>query len=228
MNIERSFLFAFKGSHSGAKLGLGGLFSLLFFTIFFAFVVMGYLMQVLREVLEGRDGKLPEWKNLGRLFNEGIVPVLVWLIYASPILLTFCVEYRFFSADLSPASLVIMFAWAVIRLVLGLAASVVLPLALIRLAVRGSFASAFDFGEMFNFIKANPGNYFTAWALMLVVSMAACLGLLVLGIGVFFTGFIAAVIAVHLFAQAYRASTPFVDDKGGEIRASFPVPPPLG
>ena len=224
MNIERSFTFAFKAPGAVKKLSIGALFTLLFFTIFFAFVVMGYLMRVLCDALEGRDARLPEWDNLGALFNEGLMPVLISLVYASPLLLLAIVEQVMIAAfDLSLGVLILMpiaFLWLLVM-------SVLLPVALIRFAVKASMRAAFDLGEILAFIRRNPGTYLTAWALALVVGMFSGIGAIVLVIGVFFTTFVANVITVHLYAQAYRASKPFTDDKDGKLRASMAIPPPL-
>jgi len=44
---------------------------------------------------------------------------------------------------------------------------------------------------------------------------------------VFFTIFVAGVVNVHVYAQAYRASTSFEDDRDGSLRSSMAIPPPL-
>ncbi|MCP4677127.1 MAG: DUF4013 domain-containing protein [Deltaproteobacteria bacterium] len=245
MKIERSFTFAFKGPGSAKKLFLGGLFSLLFFTVFFAFVVVGYIMLVLCNALEGRDAKLPEWTDFGARFNEGLQPVLVMLAYCSPIVILFIVEIQ-----LAALSTFIGVYLLPVLTIIGLIVSVLLPLALIRCVVNGSFKASFEFGKIFSYIKENPGTYFTAWGLSIAVTTAAGLASITVLLGavglqmavggpasylsgiaallVFcFTYFVANIIAVHLYAQAYRASTPFEDDQEGTIRASMAVPPPL-
>jgi hypothetical protein len=251
MNIERSFVFAFKAPGGLPKMLLGGLFSVFFFTVFFGFVVMGYLMRVLYDALEGRDAKLPEWRELVPLFNDGLQPVLIMVIYCSPLIVLLILE-QVLHAILGWNFGVIAIFMA-LRLLIGIALSIAMPLALIRFAVKGTLKAAFGFGEILGFIKANPGTYFTAWGLALVVGIVAGLismffGGIVLGIalavggfetwviftglGAFvlasvFTAFISYLISMHLYAQAYRASTPFDDDKDGVLRASMAIPPPL-
>jgi MFS family permease len=207
------------------KLLLGGVFTMLFFTVFFAFVVMGYIMRVLCEALEGRDGKLPDWKDLGRLFNEGMMPMLVALGWASPIIALF-VAAQVLTATLG-LNLWILFIYLLLEAVLSVAFSMILPLALIRLAIKRSLKAAFDIGQMLEFIRRNKGMFFTAWGLTFAVGAVASVGFAAFVIGFFFTTFIANVISMHLFAQAYRASQPFSDDKDGAVRASMAIPPPL-
>ena len=251
MRIERSFTFAFKAPGAAGKLILGGLFSLLGFTVFFAFVVMGYVMRVLCDALEGRDANLPSWSGLGRLFNEGLVPVLVTIGYSAPAIVLLIIEQALHAA--LGWNLIVFVLFLLLRMVVMIGISILVPAALIRLAVKGSAREAFQLSHVLSFISNNKGPYFTAWGLSLVVGAAAGLiatvvGGIVLGVvlalgglevwvfavgggallaaGVM-TGFVSYLISFHLYAQAYRASTPFADDADGEIRSSMTLPPPL-
>jgi hypothetical protein len=226
MNIKRSVVFAFKAPNGLKKLFIGGVFSLLFGLVYFPFVVMGYLMRVLCDTLEGRDANLPEWKKLSSLFREGLQPVLVVLIYTGPLVLLIIIE-TFASMALGGSQSIngIFFA---LRGLYFLLATVLLPLSLIRLMVKNSLAAAFDFSQIAAFITTNAGIYLQAWVISLIISLVAVLlGTILVGFGIFFTTFISNVMAVHLYAQAYRAATPFADDQDGEVRSSLAVPPSL-
>lgn len=226
MNLERSFTFAFKARNATKKLIIGGVFSMLFFTVFFAFVVIGYLMRILCSALEGRDGNLPEWNNLPGLFNESLQPAMLTLIYASPFVVLQMVE-QFVVASIG-LNITVFALFTLLKLVFLGVLSLFLPLALIRLVVKGSLGAGLDFQRIIFFIRNNPRNFFVAWGLSVALQFgAAIVGMILFGIGIFFTTFIAYVISVHLYAQAYRASTPFNDDQEGAMRASMAVPPPL-
>ncbi len=233
MRIERSFVFAFKTPKAAPKLLLGTLCSMLFFTVFFAFVMTGYLIRILCDALEGRDAKLPDWKNLSDLFHEGLEPVLVILTYFGP--LVFLIILELLLSSLIGSNQVTFALFSSLRFVYYVVISAIIPLALIRLVVIGSFRSSFHVGKIFAFIKANPSHFLPAWGLSLALGLvASIIGLfayfgnsILLGIAFFFTLFIANVISVHLYAGAYRASTPFTDDGEGGVRASITIPPPL-
>jgi hypothetical protein len=233
MNIERSFLFAFKTPKAAQKLILGAVCSMLFFTVFFAFVMMGYLIRILCDALEGRDAKLPDWKNLSGLFHEGLEPVLVTLTYLGPLVILILLELLL--SSLVGSSQVVFTLFSLLRFGYYVIISAIIPLALIRLVVIGSFKSAFHLERIFEFIKANTGNFLTAWGLSLALGLVASVigffaffgNSILLGIAFFFMLFIANVIAVHLYAGAYRASAPFADDHEGDVRASITMPPPL-
>ena len=224
MNIERSFRFAFKSPGAIGKLALGGLFSLLFFTVFFPIVVMGYMMRVLCDALEGRDAKLPDW-SLGELFNEGLMPILVVLAYCSPLIALMILEQILIA--LFGLSIPLSILFLLLHLIIPVALSMLVPIALIRFAIKRSMKAAFDLKEIVGFIKKNKGPFFTAWGLSFAVGAVSSIGLFVFIIGLFFTNFIAGLITMHLYASAYRASTPFNDDKDGELRSSMAIPPPL-
>jgi hypothetical protein len=247
MRVERSFVFAFKSPDAPRKIVLGGLFTFLFFTVFFAFVVVGFLVRLLCDALEGRDAKLPEWSDFGALFIDGLQPGLIILAYASPLIVLTIIEMILgaFSGG------IFVGVFLPIQIVLALIVTVFLPLALMRCIIIGSMGSAFDLGKMVDFVKTNPKIYFAAWGLAIAVNLAAVALFAVfssLFVTIFFflseifayslgpvvaliigslACFLSNTITVHLFAQAYRASRPFEDDKEGEMRASMSLPPPF-
>ena len=218
---------------------------MLFFTVFFAFVVIGFLIRFLCAALEGRDAKLPDWSDLQGLFQQGLAPVLITLAYAAPLVLIMIIEIQLVAFGFFAG----VFLWPVELLAL-LFISMLLPLALIRCVIKVSLKSAFEFGKIFEFLRLNFKTYFTAWGVAVLASLAAYLvsflvlvaiggaasflgfggivvGLIIVAAVFFIAQFIASLIGVHLFALAYRASTPFSDDSEGIIRASMAVPPPL-
>lgn len=249
MGIERSFTFAFKAPGGLGKVVVGGLFSLLFFTVFFPFVVMGYLMRVLCNALEGRDAKLPGWE-LGPLFNEGLFPVIILLIYSAPVLVVFALNQLIMG--FMGLNMAVVLPLMFLEIVLGIVAALLIPLALIRFAVTRSLKASFDLGRIVGFIRRNKGQYFTAWGLSLGVGAVVGLIAFIVSIIVFvvtwivsdpltglaasgvammlvglFLSFISNLIPMHLYANAYRASIPFDDDDDGELRSSMAIPPPL-
>ena len=225
MTIKQSFSFAFNSKGSKGKLLRGGLFSFLFFTIFFAFVVAGYLMRLLCNSLEGRASKLPDWKNFSVLFSQGVIPVLIILAYGSPFIITSIVENLLFAISGELPALFWVFVTA--RLIFIIAFSILTPLALLHFAVKQNIAYGFKLGQMLKFLSLNFKHYFPVWLWSIVLNIASLAGLIVFGIGFFFAGFAVAVIVTHLYAQAYRASIPFDDDKDGKLRSSMAIPPPL-
>jgi hypothetical protein len=242
MKIERSFTFAFRADGAGGKLLRGWMYSLLFFTVFFAFVVVGYVMRVLCSALEGRDARLPDWDDLTSLFHEGIQPVIVLLVYTSPVTAILILQMY---SDAIPI-------WT--PGVALLLTSLLLPLALIRSVVVRSIGAAFDLRHLFSFIGRNLGAFSKSWFFSVSLGVVAGIvgfGLLLasvwlldrfgmradvrtilIGIGVSIpvfalATFLSSIVTSHLYAQMYRSSKPFDDDREGEMRASIAMPPPI-
>lgn len=226
MDFKRSLKFAFNDPHAVKKLLTGGLFVLAFFTVYFFFVVVGYVMRILSAALEGRDAKLPEWDSYKDLFNEGLLPILVMLAFAAPFIGIAILEIALFMVVAPSAEIIAIFN--IVRGIVFVVTSFLLPLALIRYVISGTAREALNFTQLVDFVRTNPKNYISAWAVSLGTGfVATVIGSLALGIGLCFTLFFNSVVVVHLFAQAYRASTPFKDDKDGAIRSSYTLPPPL-
>lgn len=86
MNVDTAidYLSGEKGWFS--KLITGGL--LLFGSIFIlpAFIFLGYLLEIIRGVMEGRDTNLPEWTALGHKLKDGFMLWSALVLYGIPLL----------------------------------------------------------------------------------------------------------------------------------------------
>ncbi|MCU0661049.1 MAG: DUF4013 domain-containing protein [Myxococcota bacterium] len=245
MNLGRSLSFAFKAQDAAPKLLVGGLLTLLFPTVFFGFVVAGYVVRVLCNALEGRDAALPQWKDLRTLFSEGVSPLMVVLAYHLPFFLLLTVKAAILSPD---NAMHLDLSFYIAGPALAAIGGFLAPAAVLRLIVIRQPKAAFDLPRIVSFIRENAVRYTSAWALSLLFYAISvfCAGVLLVGVylGIFmghviyvvfaaavlviFVGFfIAHVISAHLYAQMYRASKPFSDDLEGEARASIALPPPL-
>ena len=241
MKIGRSFRFIFRSPKAWSKLIRGGLFSALFFTVFFAFVVLGYLMRLMCDLLEGRETKLPDWNPLGELFYDGLQPVLITLAFISPIIVLSVLNLY-----INSPVIFILQAFLVIII------SGIFPLSLIHFVTARELIAAFNFTVIFAFIRDNFRRVFSAWLFnmglglgtftigaVIALAMAVPISLFtstktgaIIGfgfgvVGFSFAGFITTIISAHFHAQMYRESKPFNDDKEGAIRASIVMPPSL-
>jgi Protein of unknown function (DUF4013) len=87
---------------------------------------------------------------------------------------------------------------------LSLAVTFFLPGSLLFAVVEERFGAAFELGRLWQFIKANIGNYLLAVVVYLIARTAGGLGMILLCVGVIFTAFWAFLINAHAFAQVYR------------------------
>ena len=241
MKIARAFGFAFTSSGAGGKLIRGGCYTSLFFTVFFPFVVVGYLTRLLCDLLEGRNVEMPHWRQLSALFNDGLQPVLIALAYYAPVMVLSTVDLYYRSTAL----------WGLQALLL-LGASALFPLAVLHAVTSGSFKGAFQLTVLCGFVRKNAGRVIKAWivfaglallplmaaiilslitavpiAFLTNIEIGATIGFSVGVLGYCFALFPVAVVSVYIWAEVYRASTPFVDDSEGASRASVVMPPSL-
>lgn len=241
MNISRSLTFAFKCPNGTKTVLRGGMYTALFFTVFLPFAAAGFVVRLMCDLLEGRDTSLPKWRDLRGLFDDGLQPVIISLVYGAPLLLLSILQLYFDTL-----------VFSLLQIVCAALVTMLLPLGLIHFLTTRSIRAAFDVGSAVCFIQSNTGPVLTAWGISIALHSAAVLisvgtwlgtallvslvaskiagistGLL-LGFVVFaFSDFVVTLISCHLYAQAYRASTPFSDDAEGSIRASVVLPPSL-
>ena len=87
MDAAKSFSFPFEDPDWPSKLGLGALISMI---PILNFAWTGYLVDIIRTVMNNDGDLLPSWDDLGKKFNEGLILFGAWLVYASPILIALC------------------------------------------------------------------------------------------------------------------------------------------
>lgn len=195
MDIEKSFAFPFEDQEWPSKLGLGAAISMV---PILNFAWSGYMVGVIRNVMNNTGEPLPTWEDLGKKFMEGLILFAASLIYALPvvILLFAPLGLSAFSGVLAAdgtvedlartigaASGVLFAGYLCILLLYGLAFSLLYPVIMVMFAREGTFASCFKWGEAFRLISRNAGAFFTAWG----ISLAASLGV---SLAISFVGFV--------------------------------------
>ena len=213
-DIAKPFQYVFEDPDWVQKILIGGLFYLAGFLIIGWFFIFGYVARTARNVIAGVERPLPEWQELGEFFNEGLRLFGVMLVYILPIIvLVFAIMIP---AGLLGAidneglnALGGTFAGCISCLFvpLSLLVTFFLPASLLFAAVEQRFGAAFEFGRIWPFIKQNIGNYLLAIVVYLIARFIAGFGIMLLCIGVIFTGFWSFLIRAHGFAQAYRLAT---------------------
>ena len=184
MDIGKSFSFPFEDKQWITKLGLGAVITLV---PILNFAWSGYMVELLRNVMDGKQEPLPNWDDIGKKLVDGLILAVAGLVYALPMLIVICLPMGFMvvpailsgSGDMQEIATAIAGAGSVLFLCLlcvfilyALALSVVYPAILIVFAREGTFASCFKFREVIDLISKNAGNFFTAWG----ISLAAALG----------------------------------------------------
>jgi hypothetical protein len=78
------------------------------------------------------------------------------------------------------------------------------PAAFTRMVLQERFSAAFEFGEIFAYIKRNAGNYLLAVLAYFIASMISQFGILLLCIGIFPAAFWSYVVLAWSLGEAAR------------------------
>lgn len=209
MEIGKAFTYVFDDENWITKVLIGGILAIIPI-VFFA--VFGYMVETIRNVAQGLERPLPEWSEFGEKFVKGLMVFIIVLIYGIPL---FLLSGCFSAARLAvvgvgenqEALLTLMsIVQGCLALPYGLVIGFLSPAILLRYAVTGELTSAFGFGEIFNLITRNLGNYIIALILAWLAGLIAGFGVIACGVGVLFTSFWGCLVAAHLYGQIHRAS----------------------
>ena len=189
MDWGRCFNYMTQDENWIKKILVGGVFVLLCFILVGIPFVLGYFIEVVRNVKNGKETPLPEWDDLGNKFVTGLMAFIVCLVYSIP----------GFIIGLIPC------IGSVISVVYSL---LVGPTAIIMFAKYGDIGGALKFNEAIEFIKINTLNLILVSILGYVLGILGFLGLIALCVGVLFTLFWAFLGYANLVGQLWRLSEP--------------------
>jgi hypothetical protein len=228
VDIGKSFSFPFEDKEWLSKLGLGAVISLV---PILNFAWSGYMVGIIRNVMNNVAEPLPTWDNLDKKFSDGLILFGAGIIYVLPILIALCLPLSVmtFSGFLSgnsdmqniartfeEAGGVLFFGLLCVFTLYGVALSIIYPAILVIFSREGTFASCFKFREVFGLISKNATSFFTAWALSLVASLGVglvigivnaiigwipCIGWIASILLSFGSGIYISTVYAHLFGQ---------------------------
>ncbi len=232
IEVLKTFInFPFRGPDwksrfiTGSALVLGGFIIPVIPFIF----VLGYVLEIMRRVIQGEEPSLPPWENFGKLAADGIKGFIASLVYLLPGLAFIIGGYIFYFIVLfvSPQGgeallayligMALFMAGLFLGLILLTLGSIPLPAALAHLAARGNVGAAFEVSGWWALIRSNPWGYFAAWVVTVGVAyigywlailpfytvILCCFSYLLWAPVLFY----ALVVSGALFAQFYRESS---------------------
>jgi hypothetical protein len=225
MDIGSAFTYVFDDPDWIKKLAIGGgiiLAGIILLPILVGLALFlpigGYMLETIKNVRDARPTPLPEWTDFGNLFSKGLMVLVISIAYNLPSIFFSCasagVNVAVTSPDVDPDIAGALGAVSVcltcFQLIFSLLGNALLPAAIIHYAQYDSLGAAFQFGEIFNFIKNNIGDYIIVILLSWVAGLIAIFGIILCFIGVVFTGFWSNLVTAHLYGQLARkaAGTP--------------------
>ena len=183
MEIGKSFSYPFEDKQWVSKLGLGAVISLV---PILNFAMTGYMIGIVRNLMNGVQEPLPNWDDFGKKFMDGLMLVLAGLVYALPVIILSCLPLSFLSIPailsgnqdtqglaeaLAGIGGVAFAGLSCLFVIYGLVLSVIFPAIYVLYAREGTFASCFKLREVFDIIGKNAGAFFTAWGMSLVAGL---------------------------------------------------------
>ena len=208
-DFARSFSFPFQDPDWLTKVLIGGVFSMLGIFLVGNFFVLGYLAKLIRNVVAGVERPMPAWDDLGGYFVEGFklaMVVLAFILPAVVIMILAVIPAAILEGQGEAVGGLLGGAITCLMFPLIIAIMVFLPSALTRAAAQGRAGAAFELGANFAFIRTNLVNYVLAILVYIIANFVSQFGILLLCVGIFFTGFLSMVMAAYAFGEAYRLS----------------------
>ncbi|MDO8670124.1 MAG: DUF4013 domain-containing protein [Dehalococcoidia bacterium] len=210
MEIGKAFSYVFDDEKWINKVLIGALFALLGSLVVGWFFVLGYVLEVMQNVSEGKERPLPEWDNLGDKLSKGFMFFVVILIYMLPILvISICASVgggMAGSGNNAAATIggIISAIVSCLGFIYYIVLTVAIPAIMIRYAATRSVSACLQFGQIISFITGNMSNYIIVVLLSVVAYIIAGIGTIACFIGVFATSFYALMIIAHLLGQLTR------------------------
>lgn len=180
-------------------------------------IVAGWAIEITRRVIRNEAPLLPEWNDFGKFIIDGLLLMVISLIYSIPsIILNVVIQpISMYLQDTTQGGeggadalmiglMVVMICLGCVVFIYSLIISYALPAAYANFAVKGSFGAAFNFGEVIGLIRAAPGAYLITFLGSIVASFIGVLGLIACIIGVLATMAYSILINAHLWGQAYN------------------------
>jgi hypothetical protein len=180
------------------------------------FIFAGYLLNVAKGAM-GKDFSLPEFKEFGKMFIEGILTLIISIVYSLPTIILFLVLMfagglsldSLFSGLLTGggalgifSSLAALGIYIVVLAVVWFIFAILGMTAVMRFADTREFGSAFEFGDVLKkgFTVVFVGNWILA---MIIAGIIGGLLSFIPFIGVLLSIYIVQVISYTIVGQAY-------------------------
>ena len=197
VDVGEAFGFVFRSRNWFGRLAVGAL-CLLFFWLFLIplFILLGYFVETARTISRG-GRELPPWTDVGKKLREGFVLSVVLFIWGLP------------GSILSSANSISCVGQSctyhpgVLAPIGGLYS---LFLAFLTAAIwsqylEGGFGAAFNFRAIFRRAGLYPGMTVMVWLMSIVAGIIGFLGVILVGIGLFFTLPYAFAVTANLYGQ---------------------------
>lgn len=165
MDINEALVFATKDPDWIKKFVIGALMAILSFLIIPLFFLIGYMVRITRNVMDGVEYSLPEWDDWGGLLKDGLYLTVAMFVYSLPFLLLMCCAFLFTALGssaggdtgdfLAGVGALTIFAVACLGLIWMLLLLVIGPVIVIQYARLDDLSACFQFREIMDLTQEN-------------------------------------------------------------------------
>jgi len=215
MDIVKSLTFQFEDPEWLVKILIGAILVLLGILtlpiiVGFAliFVLGGYVVEVVRNVMEGKETPMPQWDEWGKLFSEGLKFFIIELVWSIPSILFIIFEEigRLMtngnSAGMATLGALFVLVFGLLNLAWGVVLMFITPAVMVNFARVGEVSAGFDLSFIFDFVQKEVVNIVIAAVIIWVAALAASIaGLILCLIGIFPALFWLTMVEAHLYGQ---------------------------
>jgi hypothetical protein len=231
MDYVKAYMFMRDDKNWIGKLVIGALMVVLGFLVIPTFFLYGYGLAITRNVMRGEELPMPEWNDWGKLLTDGILLVIIQVIWAIPVLIVSGIslipmigasildggtgDFNGLIAGTSLLSCLVIFVVAIFSMF-------VIPPATILFARDGNFGSAFKISEIVTMIREYWIQIIVSWISLMIAGLvfATIFGLSVITIcGPFILMFVGPV--WFQFAQSHLYGQIGFLNEGGVYAGKF-------
>jgi hypothetical protein len=214
MDIAKSLTYQFEDPEWLAKMIVGGVVVLLgllltpiIIGLALLFILNGYMIEVIRNVMNGVEHPMPGWEKWGEWFSSGLKIFILELVWAIPAILfslfgkisQMVAEGHSTAAAIGTLFVLIFgllnLAWDVILLL-------VMPAIMVKFSKTEEMAAGFDFPFIFDFVQKEIVNIVIAAVVLIVAWVVGTIaGVVLCFIGLFPAMFWLGLVEAHLYGQ---------------------------
>lgn len=200
MNYSEALSFTFRDPEWGKKMVIGGLLS--YINLLTGFLVIGYYVGIIRNVHQGRDEPLPDWADMSKIIVDGIMGLVIVILYFVIIGGLGAIAIVDFATDHYMGEAEMIIAIVLTTLITAVAMLLFISFGLLQFAVTGNFSSAFNLSDFAGVLKSGFGDFIA----IIIFSVILNLVLFCAGMGLFspFLNFWGTIVQAHLFGQFAR------------------------
>lgn len=228
MDISKAFTYMFDDKNWFTKMLIGGLISLFTLLIIPAFILGGYSVAIIRNVMKGVEEPLPEWEDWGGFLSDGFSVFIAQFVYTLPILILLCIalittgsiaglsEISEMSEDALVAAIFSTFGIIFCAIfIYALAMMFISPAIRLQYVKHNDLSATFRFREVLTIVQENimdilliAGSLFGVGIIFSVISTALgaipCLGFFIsIALGIAFAPYMN-MVSGHLIGQLAR------------------------